>query len=148
MDAFSYRNNATSPPPNVRRWADVFEGFQIGGWRLGLKSYSMAPSGRELSAKLTEGACVKKRFLKILFLNVWKYSYFPHRNRSCRKAPSPAPRELPLGGSLRVRRPFFFSFLSFFLFKKSINFFSFILRACAGYNKDINDMYNNGIIKV
>ena len=54
---------------------------------------------------------------------------------------------IPLQG--KAMTPTLFIFLSFpFSFLKSINFFSFILRAGAGYNKDINDMYNNGIIKV
>ena len=70
-------------------------------WELSvcLQFYYMAPSGRELAPKATEGACVKRRFLRILFLNFRKYSCFPRLNRSCRRAPPPASREPPPGGS-------------------------------------------------
>ena len=46
------------------------------GLAVGLKHYCMAPSGRELAPKATEGACVKRRFLRILLLNFRKYSFF------------------------------------------------------------------------
>ena len=61
----------------------VFEVLMYGSLR---GVYLASPN--TLSAKLTEGACVKKQFSRILFLNDQKYSYFPRLIRSCRKAPS------------------------------------------------------------
>ena len=51
------------------------------------------------------GARVKKHFLRILFLNFRKYSYFPRLNRSYRKAPSVCLRQPPPSRREAQERP-------------------------------------------
>ena len=66
-----------------------------GGWfGRGTKPHPWLPPGGG-SREAGGGACVKKRILRILFLNFQKYSYFPRLNRSCRKAPSVCLRQPP-----------------------------------------------------
>ena len=51
------------------------------------------------------GARVKRHFLRILFLNFRKYSYFPRLNRSYRKAPSVTLRVPPPSRREAQERP-------------------------------------------
>ena len=90
-----------SPPgwPNWR-YAPILlslrpHGRMMGEWLgRGTKPHPWLPPGGG-SREAGGGVCVKKRILKILFLNFQKYSYFPRLNRSCRKTPSVCLRQPP-----------------------------------------------------